>query len=120
VTLAWPVFPAHIMCPMRPATRDIGFVLVRCTLPSVSPPHLSSCTLFYPSVPATAEEPGHSLITRQKSIQMTTELVYRPPHDDARVHFLSFGLVAVLHDQGMLCHPGWVGAHKIHCNVPAP
>jgi len=37
-------------------------------------------------------------------------------HGATRVHFLSFGPVAVLHgvlhDKGMSCHRGWVGAHK--------
>jgi len=38
-------------------------------------------------------------------------------HGTICVHFLGFIPVAVLrsvlHDQGVLCHPGWVGAHKI-------
>jgi len=44
-------------------------------------------------------------------------------HGAIHVHFVGFGRVAVLqgvlHDQGMLCHPGWVAAHKKYCDVLA-
>jgi len=44
-------------------------------------------------------------------------------HVVIHMHLVGFGLVAVLqgmlHEQGMLCQPGWLGAHELHCDVLA-